>query len=114
AAEVGGTVTQNDVLVMGGGQAALAHAFRALAAPGGPVLVETPTYPGALAAARAAGLRVVAVPIDEEGIRPELLAEAFALTGARVFYCQPTLHNPTGATLRSEERRVGKECGTRA
>ncbi|MBX6167464.1 MAG: PLP-dependent aminotransferase family protein [Thermobispora bispora] len=115
AAEVGGTVTQNDVLVMGGGQAALAHAFRALAAPGGPVLVETPTYPGALAAARAAGLRVVAVPIDEEGVRPELLAEAFALTGARVFYCQPTLHNPTGATLprhrREEVLAVARAAG---
>lgn len=104
AAEVGGTVTPNDVLVVSGGQSALTHAFRALAAPGSPVLVETPTYPGALAAARAAGLRATAVPLDGEGVRPDLLAEAFAMTGARVFYCQPTLHNPTGATLGQERR----------
>ncbi|GAA5054159.1 DNA-binding transcriptional MocR family regulator [Thermocatellispora tengchongensis] len=104
AAEAGGDVTASDVLVVGGGQAALNHAFRALAAPGTPVLVETPTYPGALAAARAAGLRVAGVPIDRDGVRPELLAEAFAVTGARVFFCQPTLHNPTGAVL-SRERR---------
>ncbi|MFC6087250.1 aminotransferase-like domain-containing protein [Sphaerisporangium aureirubrum] len=99
AAEAGGDVTQADVLVVSGGQSALSHAFRALAGPGKPMLVETPTYPGALAAARAAGLRAVAVPVDEQGVRPDLLAEAFAVTGARVFYCQPTLHNPTGATL---------------
>ncbi|WP_182886315.1 PLP-dependent aminotransferase family protein [Microbispora sp. H10885] len=104
AAEVGGTVTPNDVLVVSGGQSALTHAFRALAAPGSPVLVETPTYPGALAAARAAGLRATAVPLDGEGVRPDLLAEAFAMTGARVFYCQPSLHNPTGATLGHERR----------
>ncbi len=104
ATEVGGDVTGSDVLVVAGGQAALTHSFRALAAPGQPVLVETPTYPGALAAAKAAGLRPVAVPIDHEGVRPDLLAETFAVTGARVFYCQPTLHTPTGATL-SRERR---------
>ncbi|MFF0249401.1 aminotransferase-like domain-containing protein [Streptosporangium sandarakinum] len=105
AREVGGGVTAADVLVAAGGQAALTHAFRALAAPGTPVLVETPTYPGALAAARAAGLRATAVPVDRDGVRPELLAEAFAVTGARIFYCQPTLHNPTGATLPLDRRR---------
>ncbi|MEU1731124.1 PLP-dependent aminotransferase family protein [Streptosporangium sp. NPDC020145] len=105
ACELGGDVTAADVLVVSGGQAALTHALRALAAPGTPLLVETPTYPGALAAARAAGLRATAVPMDGDGVRPDLLAEAFAVTGARVFLCQPTLHNPTGATLPLDRRR---------
>lgn len=43
--------------------------------------------------------------MDRDGVIPELLAEAFAVTGARVFFCQPTLHNPTGATLTLERRR---------
>ncbi|MFI7125482.1 PLP-dependent aminotransferase family protein [Nonomuraea sp. NPDC050153] len=104
ARQAGGDVTAADALIVSGGQAALTHAFRALAAPGTPVLVETPTYPGAIAAARAAGLRATAVPIDRDGVRPDLLAEAFAVTGARVFFCQPTLQNPTGATLPMERR----------
>ncbi|MDF5754004.1 PLP-dependent aminotransferase family protein [Spongiactinospora sp. TRM90649] len=104
AAEAGGDITPADVIIASGGQAALTHAFRALAVPGAPVLVETPTYPGALAAARTLGLRVHAVPTDRYGVRPDLLAEAFAVTGARVFYCQPTLHNPTGATLPRDRR----------
>lgn len=104
ARQAGGEVTAADALIVSGGQAALTHAFRALAAPGTAVLVETPTYPGALAAARAAGLRPTAVPMDRDGVRPELLAEAFAVTGARVFFCQPTLHNPTGATLPLDRR----------
>ncbi|MGW4472639.1 aminotransferase-like domain-containing protein [Nonomuraea sp. NPDC004354] len=94
-----------DVLVTGGGQGALSMAFRAIAPPGSPVLVESPTYPGALSAARAAGLRPVPVPMDADGIRPDLLAEAFAMTGARLLYCQPTFHNPTGAVLSPERRR---------
>jgi DNA-binding transcriptional MocR family regulator len=44
------------------------------------------------------------VPVDADGVRPDLLAEAFAMTGAKVFYCQPTLHNPTGAVLSAERR----------
>ncbi len=101
----GGDLGPHDVLVTGGGQGALSMLFRALAAPGSPVLVESPTYPGALAAARAAGLRPVPVPMDDHGIRPDLLADAFAVTGARLLYCQPTFHNPTGTVLTPERRR---------
>lgn len=101
----GGSVTADDVLVTAGGQSALSMAFRAIAAPGSPVLVESPTYPGALAAARAAGLRPVPVPMDADGIRPDLLADAFAMTGARLVYCQPTFHNPTGIVLTPDRRR---------
>src|SRR5882757_365833 len=63
----GGDVTPDDVLITGGGQSALSMALRAIAAPGNPVLVESPTYPGALAAARAARLRPVPVPTDGDG-----------------------------------------------
>ncbi len=105
AGAVGGGVTPEDVLVTAGGQSALSIAFRAVAGPGSPVLVESPTYPRALAAARAAGLRPVPVPIDADGLRPDLLADAFAMTGARLLYCQPAHQNPTGAVLTPERRR---------
>ncbi len=104
ASEAGGTVSPNEVLVVSGGQSAITHAFRALAAPGSPVLVESPTYPGALAAAKAAGLRAVPVPMDRDGVLPDMLVEAFSVTGARVFFSQPNVHNPTGATLTHERR----------
>ena len=101
----GGGVRPEDVLITAGGQNALSVAFRAIAAPGSPILVESPTYPGAIAAARAAELRPLPVPIDEHGLRPDLLAEAFARSGARLLYCQPAYQNPTGAVLAPERRR---------
>jgi DNA-binding transcriptional MocR family regulator len=104
ATMTGGGVTGDDVLITSGGQSALSMAFRAIAGPGSPVLVESPTYPGAIAAARATGLRPVPVPMDDDGVRPDLLADAFAMTGARLFYCQPSHHNPTGAVLAPERR----------
>ncbi|MFE0426697.1 PLP-dependent aminotransferase family protein, partial [Streptomyces sp. NPDC058953] len=102
---IGGGVAPEDVLVTAGGQSALSIVFRAVAGPGSPVLVESPSYPRALAAARAAGLRPVPVPLDAEGVRPDLLADAFAMTGARLLYCQPTYQNPTGTVLAPERRR---------
>ncbi len=112
---IGGAVTAAEVLIAAGGQAALATALRALAPPGAPVLVESPTYPGMLALARAAGLRPVPVPVDPDGVRPDLLADAFHATGARVFVCQPLFQNPTGAVLaparRAEVLRIAREAG---
>ncbi|MEV7612986.1 PLP-dependent aminotransferase family protein [Streptomyces sp. NPDC089799] len=115
AREIGGSVTAADVLVTAGGQSALTTALRALAPPGAPVLVESPTYPGLLAIARASGCRPVPVPADEDGVRPDLLAAAFEATGARVFVCQPLFRNPTGAVLadarRAEVLRMAREAG---
>ncbi|MFD9050551.1 aminotransferase class I/II-fold pyridoxal phosphate-dependent enzyme, partial [Streptomyces zaomyceticus] len=52
AREIGGSVTAADLLITAGGQSAITTALRALAPPGTPVLVESPTYPGMLAVAR--------------------------------------------------------------
>ncbi|RBY81098.1 PLP-dependent aminotransferase family protein [Blastococcus sp. TF02-09] len=94
-----------DVLVIPGGQAGLSTAMRALAPPGAPVLVEVPTYLGALAAARAAGLHPLPVPTDAGGLRADLLPAAFATTGARLLYVQPTYANPNGTVLEPERRQ---------
>lgn len=104
AAATAGAFQPHEVTICPGTQAANAAAFRALAAPGDAVLLESPTYVGAIAAAQAAGLRVVPVPTDADGVRPDLLAEAFRRTGARLFYCQPSHANPTGAVLSPERR----------
>ncbi|MDG5805045.1 PLP-dependent aminotransferase family protein [Streptomyces ossamyceticus] len=115
ARSIGGAITAAEVIVAAGGQSALTTALRALASPGAPVLVESPTYPGMLAIARAAGLRPVPVPVDPDGVRPALLADAFKASGARVFVCQPLFQNPTGAALSAERRgevlRIAREAG---
>ncbi|MFF5259413.1 PLP-dependent aminotransferase family protein [Actinomadura viridis] len=104
ARSAGGEITPADVLVTSGGQQSLTTVLRALLPPGSPILVESPTYLGVLAVARASGLHPVPVPVDEAGLRPDLLAEAFELTGARALYVQPNFQNPTGAVLTPERR----------
>ena len=104
AAETGTAMTAQNVLITPGGQAALSAVFRHLCAPGDPVIVESPTYLGALAAARAAGLVLVPVPGDAGGVLPDALADALARTGARLAYVQPRYSNPAGSVLAVERR----------
>jgi DNA-binding transcriptional MocR family regulator len=94
----------HQVLVTSGGQSALWTCLRSLARPGDPVVVESPTYVGALAALRAQRLVPVPVPADDRGLRTDLLADVLGRTGARLAYLQPRAANPTGATLPADRR----------
>ena len=87
----------SDVIVLPGSQSGLSSIFRSLVAPGQPLLLESPTYWGAILAAQQAGVRVVPVPSGSAGPDPAELARAFEESGARVFYAQPNYANPTGA-----------------
>ena len=107
AREAGGSLRAHDVVVCSGGQPALATAFRALAAPGDPVLVEAPTYLGAIVAARAAGLRVVPVPSDADGVRPDLLAQALRAHRSAAGLLPAALRQPPRLRARGRAARCG-------
>ncbi|AMU20030.1 PLP-dependent aminotransferase family protein [Mycobacteroides abscessus] len=113
AAELGGGLGRQDILICGAGQSALSTSLRALCQPGDPVLLESPCYPGATAAARAAGLRPIAIPLDINGIRPDRLDEALTHTGARALVVQPVFQNPTGASLTPQRRDELREIARR-
>jgi DNA-binding transcriptional MocR family regulator len=114
AADIGGGVRADDVVILAGGQAALSASFRGLASPGDAVVVEAPTYAGAIDAARLAGLQPIPVATDEHGIRTDLLAAALRSSGARLVYLQPTTANPTGVTTPTDRRREVMELARTA
>lgn len=99
AAQSGGVNTpgSGDVVVLPGSQSGLTSVFSALAARGGAVVMESPTYWGAITAAAQVGATLVPVPARPEGPDPAELDRALRTSGARVFYAQPTYANPTGA-----------------
>ncbi|WP_369370465.1 PLP-dependent aminotransferase family protein [Promicromonospora sp. Populi] len=107
--------TASDVVVFPGSQASLSATFRALVGTGRPLLVESPTYWGAILAAEQVGVQIVPVPSGARGPDPEALSRAFAQTGARAFYAQPSFANPTGAhwspDLADEVIRLVREHG---
>ncbi|MGW1995768.1 aminotransferase-like domain-containing protein [Embleya sp. NPDC001921] len=93
------------VLVTTGATQALALATGLFVRPGGCVAVESPSWPGCLDTFRAAGARLVGVGLDDEGIRIDLLARAFAEHRPALLFVMPTYHNPTGALMSASRRR---------
>jgi len=85
-----------DVLILSGSQSGLSSIFRALVGPGQPLLIESPTYWGAILAAAQANVTLVPVATGPDGPEPEDVERAFEQTGSRAFYVQPTFANPTG------------------
>ncbi|WP_229480330.1 aminotransferase-like domain-containing protein [Mycolicibacterium mageritense] len=99
-----GGVAHDEVLITNGGQSALSIAIRTLTSPGQPILIESPGYLAAISIARTHGLQIVPVPVDEHGLRTDLLDDALLRTGARVVVVQPLFANPTGTTLSAARR----------
>lgn len=103
--ERGSRVSADDLMITNGSQQAIEIVLRAFVDPGDVVLVEDPTYTGALGVLGALGARLVGVPLDERGVRVDLLARALERHRPRVVYVQPTFHNPTTQVLDLDRRR---------
>lgn len=84
---------------------ALSMVLGTLPRPGDTVLTERLAYPGLQNAASAAGVRLVGVELDEEGLRPDALERACRLLRPAMLCCVPSLHNPTAAVMSLERRR---------
>lgn len=97
--------TTDQIVITTGAQQAISAAAACWVRPGDAVLVEAPTYPGAVAAFLAAGARLVPVAVDAEGVRVDGVRDALREHPV-LAYLQPTLHSPTGAVLSASRRRT--------
>jgi DNA-binding transcriptional MocR family regulator len=89
-----------------GSQAAIFNVLLSLTSPGDVVLTEALTYPGIKAAAGKLGVRLVGVPMDEQGILPDALGSACRQHKPKAVYLVPTMHNPTTVTLSPSRRKA--------
>ncbi|MCM6777772.1 PLP-dependent aminotransferase family protein [Nocardia sp. CDC159] len=106
SARLGRAVPIEEIFVTHGSQQALSLLAEVLLDPGALVVVEDPAYVGALQVFRAAGARVVAVPLDGEGMRIDALTELLA-RGERpaLVHTVSNFHNPRGVTMSPSRRR---------
>jgi DNA-binding transcriptional MocR family regulator len=99
------TAAAAQVLVLSGSQQGLDLAARAFLEPGDLVVLEEPSYFGAMQVFRAAGARLVGVPTDADGMRVDLLESILEHRRPKLIYTLPTFQNPSGAVLSLERRR---------
>ena len=97
-------VTGDNVLITSGSQQALDLLGKIFINRGDRILVEAPTYLGALQAWNAYGAEYVTVPTDEYGMDTDELEKALR-TGPKFIYALPNFQNPTGVTLSLERRK---------
>jgi 2-aminoadipate transaminase len=106
AAGRGVAASPGNILVLAGSQQGLDLIARALLKPGDPVVVEVPTYLGALNVFRRAGARLLGVPMDEDGMRTDLLERLLTRYRPQLIYTLPTFQNPSGVVMSQERRRA--------
>ncbi|MHB1315088.1 MAG: aminotransferase-like domain-containing protein [Christensenellales bacterium] len=94
-----------DVLTLTGSSQGIDLAARVFLNPGDTILVESPTFLGALQTFRTYQANIVPVETDDEGIIPEALESAAKKTKAKMLYIIPTFQNPSGKTLDLARRR---------
>jgi 2-aminoadipate transaminase len=97
-------VSSDNILMTSGSQQALDLLGKIFINPGDRVLVESPTYLGALQAWNVYGAEYVPIPVDEHGMRVDALEAAFRV-GPKFIYVLPNFQNPSGVTLSLERRK---------
>ncbi|MDO9420672.1 MAG: PLP-dependent aminotransferase family protein [Herminiimonas sp.] len=98
----GVTITPDQVLMVSGSQQALDLLGKVLIEDNSKVLVETPSYLGALQAFSVYQPKFVSIPTDDFGLLPEEVEKI--ADGARLLYALPNFQNPTGRTMSVERR----------
>lgn len=94
-----------NILITAGSQQALSLVSQLLLKPGDVILVESPTYSGALDLFRALDFKVVGVPVDGQGMQVDGLEKLLQQHHPKLIYTIPNFHNPTGTCLSGPRRR---------
>ncbi len=95
-----------NILILSGSQQGLDLVARVFLEPGDTVVVEEPTYLGAISVFQAAGARVVSIPMDEEGLRIDMLEQILSRHRPKLIYTLPTFQNPSGISLSPKRRHA--------
>lgn len=113
-ATLGVPVPTEQVLITSGSQQGLDLLGKLLIDPGAPVAVEDPTYVGALQAWRPYQPRFITLPMDQDGLDLDALAQVLASgERPRFLYVVSSFQNPTGTSLSAERRRGLLELAAR-
>jgi 2-aminoadipate transaminase len=97
-------IAPSSIIVLTGSTQGIAIVAQSLAEPGDEIIVESPSYPGALQVFQINGLRAISVPVDDEGMRVDHVEAVLRTRRPRFIYTMPSLHNPTNVTMNADRR----------
>jgi 2-aminoadipate transaminase len=95
-------VEASHILIVAGAQEGIDLLSRCLIEPGDRIIIDRPTYPGAIQAMQAAGARLI--EWDTAEWSAEVLERLLIAYQPKFIFTMPTYHNPTGRTMDEEQR----------
>lgn len=98
-------VSADDLIITSGAMQGVSLTLRYLLKPGDWVIVESPTWYGALTALETMGARIIGIPMTPAGMNLELLEQYLQSHRPQLIYTMSTLHNPTGITTSQTHRQ---------
>jgi DNA-binding transcriptional MocR family regulator len=98
-------VAPQELILTNGSQQALALTMQHYVQPGDWVIVEAPTFHGAIALLENIGARIIGIPMTQTGMNLELLEQYLHSHRPKLIYTISTLHNPTGLTTNQSHRQ---------
>ena len=97
--------TKDEIFIISGGQQGIDLACKAFLNKGDCILVERPTFLGALQIMNTYEANIISVEMDEDGIILEALEENAKKYSPKLVYTVPTFQNPTGRTMALNRRK---------
>ncbi|MCY3860200.1 MAG: PLP-dependent aminotransferase family protein [Gammaproteobacteria bacterium] len=101
-------VAADELTLLNGSMQAVTLTAEALTQPGDTIICEELTYPGTISAYRSLGIEIVGIPVDEDGMRVDLLDAKLDELGEgrkpKFIYALTTYQNPTGTNLSLQRR----------
>lgn len=98
---------RDDLIITSGAQQVMQLTAMALCNPGDVIITESPSFIGSLNSFRALGVRLVGVPMTEDGMDTAALETALKENqNVRFIYTIPNFQNPTGITMSMEKRQT--------
>ena len=98
---------RDDLIITSGAQQVMELACKSLYNPGDTLICEAPSFIGSLNAFKSYNVNLVGVPLDEDGMNPELLEQALRENpNTKLIYLIPNFQNPTGKTTTLERRKI--------
>lgn len=93
------TTNKENILITNGAQQGISLIASTFVGPGDVVVMETPTYPGAIDLFKCRGAVILTVPVDKEGMRTDILMSLCDKYSPKVIYTMPNFQNPTGYSM---------------
>lgn len=95
----------DEVMLLSGSQQGIDLAGRIMIDPGDIVVVEEPSFFPAIQAFKTMGARMMGIPIDDRGMRVDVLEQLLQRYRPKLIYTIPTFHNPSGTEMELERRK---------